>query len=135
MSAAPPSTFGEPPMLDAAVKENLYAFAYTMLQADKLVVALKAFRVFVRFAPTDERSWLGLGACHEKLDQLDVAAELYGAGAMVSAPPSARCHLGLARLAEELAVRIEHLERARELAADDDDPSLAALVSTVEAAL
>lgn len=108
--------------------ESLYAFAYAMLEADKLVVALKAFRVFVRIAPTDERSWLGLGACHERFAQNDVAAELYGAGSMIASPPSVRCHLALARVTDDRELAQEQLTRASEIAESRDDDALLALV-------
>jgi hypothetical protein len=105
-------------MLEGRPREAIYAFAYTMLETDRIDEAVSAFRVLVRFAPTDERAWLGLGACHERLDQPDVAAELYGAGAVIASPPSARCHLALARVARasgEPIVAREHLELAATL--------------------
>lgn len=121
----------EVPELDRSARDALYAFAYEMLEREQLLHALQGFRVLVRFAPTDERAWLGLAACHERLDQPDVAAELYGAGAMVAAPPSVRCHLALARIARsrgDSAEAEEHLETARRSADERDDADLQALV-------
>jgi hypothetical protein len=107
-------------ILEGRPREALYAFAYTMLESQRLAEAVSAFRVLVRFAPTDERAWLGLGACHELLDQPEVAVELYGAGAVIAMPPSARCHLALARVARasgEASVALEHVELAATLVA------------------
>ena len=78
--------------------EGLYAVAYRFLEAGHVPHAIRAFRVMVRFAPTDERGWLGLGTCHEQLADDDVAEEIFGAGALVSEPRSARCLVALARL-------------------------------------
>ena len=116
---------------EGCARDALYAFAHTMLETDRMEQAVQAFRVLVRFAPTDERAWLGLGACHEKLEQDDVASELYGAGAMVASPPSARCHLALARLARrrgDMLEAVEYIDAAGELASELDDRELSALV-------
>lgn len=111
--------------LDDRAKESLYAFAYTMLHGEQLATAVHAFRVFVRCAPTDERGWLGLGACHEKLDQLDIAAELFGAGAMVSSPTSARCLLAFAQVSEDRGAAFEALTQAAQAAEmNGDDATL-----------
>lgn len=106
--------------------EALYATAYALLEAGTLAGATRAFRVMVRFAPEDERSWLGLGHCHERLEQDDVAAEIYGAGAVVGA--SARCMLAAARLARrsgEAFVARERFDGALELAEESGDQELA----------
>jgi tetratricopeptide (TPR) repeat protein len=95
--------------------EALYAIAYSFLDIERIEDAVRAFRVMVRFAPTDERAWLGLGTCHEKLGQEDIAAELYGAGSVVAEPPSARCLIALARLlrvAGDGASALEHVDHA-----------------------
>lgn len=117
--------------IDGRAREAIYSFAHTMLEADRLEPAVKAFRVLVRFAPTDERAWLGLAACHEKLGQDEVAAELYGAGAVVATPPSARCRIALARIARQhgdFTEADEHLEIAASLADAAGDTEVLALV-------
>jgi hypothetical protein len=114
--------------LEPKARENLYSFAYTMLQSDQVLAAMKAFRVFVRAAPTDERAWLGLAACHETLQQNDIAAELYGAGAVIAEPPSVRCYLGASRLAADDDVALELLQRAGTIAENSGDDELRRLV-------
>ena len=64
--------------------DSLYSVAYAFLEADRIRDATNAFRVMVRFAPLDERAWLGLGECHERVGELEIASELYGAGATVN---------------------------------------------------
>jgi Flp pilus assembly protein TadD len=113
--------------LDGRAREALYAFGFAMLESERLDDAVKAFRVFVRFAPTDERAWLGLGACHERLDQPDIAAELYGAGTVTATPPSARCHLALARIMRDQGDRSaarEHVDQAEALLGNDAELSV-----------
>jgi tetratricopeptide (TPR) repeat protein len=78
--------------------EAIYAIGHTLLEQQRANEAVKVFRVMVRLAPTDERSWLGLGSCHEDMDDVAVAAELYGAGYAIAQPPSARCLAALARV-------------------------------------
>jgi Tfp pilus assembly protein PilF len=115
---------------EGRARDAIYAFAFAMLRSEQLDPAVKAFRVLVRFAPTDERAWLGLAACHEKRGEPDVAEELYGAGAIVASPPSARCHLALARIVRargEGDLAREHLETACGLV-DSDDAELVTLL-------
>ena len=78
--------------------EAIYAIGHTLLEQQRAVEASKVFRVMLRLVPTDERGWLGLGACHEELDDLDIASELYGTGWTVAQPPSARCLSALSRV-------------------------------------
>lgn len=112
--------------------EGLYAVAYGFLDAGRVVEAVHAFRVMVRLAPIDERGWIGLANCHQELGDDDVAAELLGAGALVSSPRSARCLIALARLrmregdhagAEEL------LDEARTIAEETDSSLLPTIMS------
>ena len=112
--------------------EALYSAAFMFLDADRVEDATRAFRVMVRFAPTDERAWLGLGACHERRDEDDIAAELYGAGSVVASPPSPRCFVALARIERargESEAADEHLGEALVLAEALDDDDLIKLVA------
>jgi tetratricopeptide (TPR) repeat protein len=77
--------------------EAIYAIGHALLEQHRATEAVKVFRVMVRLAPADERAWLGIGLCHEEMDQLEIASELYGVGAAVAQPPSARCSAALAR--------------------------------------
>lgn len=113
--------------------DSLYSVAYAFLEADRIRDATNAFRVMVRFAPLDERAWLGLGECHERVGELEIASELYGAGATVTSPPSARCLVALARLARrsgELDAAEEHYESALSLAEATGDDALTELLRT-----
>lgn len=112
--------------------EALYAAAFMFLDADRVEDATNAFRVMVRLAPTDERAWLGLGACHERRDEEDIAAELYGAGSLVASPPSPRCLLALARLERARGdghLADEHVTDAHALAHSLEDAELIELVA------
>jgi Tfp pilus assembly protein PilF len=116
--------------------ESLYSVAYAFLEGDRLRDAANAFRVMVRFAPLDERAWLGLGECHEKAGENDIASELYGAGAAVASPPSARCLIALARICRrngDSDAAEEHYEAAAVIAEDHEDDELLALVRAEEA--
>lgn len=118
----------DPTSLNGPALEAIYAVAYGFLDIERVDDALRAFRVMVRFAPTDERGWLGLGACHERLGQEDISSELYGAGSVVAEPPSPRCLVALARIAREAGERVaalEHIERALSLCDAVGDDSLA----------
>lgn len=77
-------------------------------------------------SPGDERGWLGLGACHEALEQSEIALEMYGTG-RVFAHPSPRCEIARARVFRGLGQddkADEALDRASELTCDDDVEAL-----------
>jgi hypothetical protein len=48
----------------------------------------------------DERGWLALGTCHERLEQDAMAEELYSAGAQI-ARARVRCLVAVARLLDK----------------------------------
>jgi tetratricopeptide (TPR) repeat protein len=77
--------------------EALYALAYRKLNEHNHADAGALLRLMLHVAPGDERAWLALGLCHERLGQLKLASELYAAGAM-AARPSGRCALACARV-------------------------------------
>ncbi len=123
----PRDVFDECPPFAGRTLEALYAVAYTFLENERTEDATKAFRVMVRVAPTDERAWLGLGACHEKLGQEGIASELYGAGSLVTQPKSARCLVALARILRQAGDDVsadEHIEHALALCDTNDDDAL-----------
>lgn len=78
--------------------EAIYAIGHALLEQQRALEAVSVFRVMLRLVPTDERAWLGLASCHEEMDDLSIAAELYGAGYATAEPPSASCLVALARL-------------------------------------
>ncbi len=93
--------------------------------------AARMFRTLVQASPRDERGWLGLGECHERQDQLRIAAELYGTGGTVADPP-VRCRLARARVLARSGqhdASEEALDAARLAAEALDDEVLLALVA------
>jgi hypothetical protein len=118
-----------------ATIEAIYAVAHWLLSRERTADAAKVFRVMLRAAPRDERGWLGLGLCHERIDQLRIAAELYGAGSVIAGGAcsvSVRCLVARARVFASIGrdAEIDSIlavaERAA-VAANDDD--LVALVA------
>jgi hypothetical protein len=118
-----------------ATVEAIYAVAHWLLARDRAADAVKVFRVMLRAAPRDERGWLGLGECHERIDQFRVAAELYGAGSVIaggSRGVSVRCLVARARALSavgrdaDVEPTLNLAERAA-IAANDDE--LIALVA------
>jgi tetratricopeptide (TPR) repeat protein len=77
--------------------EGLYATAHWLLTGGRPADAASVFRAMLLVAHRDERSWLGLGACHEAVDQPLLALELYGAAQAVL-PGAVRCRLARARI-------------------------------------
>src|SRR4029077_18666198 len=85
--------------------EAIYATAHWLLAREHARDAAKVFRFMLQIAPRDERGWLGLGECHERIDQPRVAAELFAAGSVIAAPPgrvSVRCLVARARTMAKL---------------------------------
>jgi Flp pilus assembly protein TadD len=101
--------------------EAIYAIGHALLEQERATEAAKVFRVMLRLVPTDERSWLGLAACHEELDELEIAGELYGAGWAIAQPPSTACLAALSRLvrlAGDAALADDYLAESLSLASD-----------------
>lgn len=114
----------------ARAVESLYALGHWLVTQDRFHDAAVVFRLMLRAAPTDDRGWLALGLCHERLGQPEVALELYGGGA-VAAEPSARCHLARFRVLwdlDRLHEADEAIEIAREVAEQGDDDDLVAQI-------
>lgn len=113
-----------------AAVEGLYAAGHRLLEASRPADAARIFRAMLACAPYDERGWVALGTCHEKLAQNDIALELYGAGHALCVR-GVRCALARARLLAALG-RDEQAEEARHQAhlraQTIDDPDLSALV-------
>lgn len=96
--------------------DALYATGHWLLSQDRNVHAACVFRAMMIGAPGDERGWLALGACHEKIGQLDIALELYSA-ATFAAKPAPRCAIARARVLRALE-RDELAESAYDAAAE-----------------
>ncbi len=69
------------------VVDGLYATGYWLFGEERYADAGAIFRVMIRIAYQDERGWLGLGACHEAIEQADIALEMYGTGRRVASRP------------------------------------------------
>jgi Flp pilus assembly protein TadD len=76
--------------------EGLYATGFWLLDEQREEEAADVFRTMLHLAPQDERAWLGLGECHFRMGQLEIALELYSMGA-VEADPTVRCRAARAR--------------------------------------
>ena len=94
--------------------EALYQKGFRLHADERYEEAAAVFRAMLRAAPTDERSWLSLGECHEKLGQPRIALELYSAGT-IAAEPAPRCLLSRFRALYDLN-RKSHAELAFEKA-------------------
>jgi tetratricopeptide (TPR) repeat protein len=107
----------------------LYATGHWLFGLSRFADAAAVFRAMVRFAPEDERGWLALGLCHEEIDQVSIALEMFGTG-RVFANPAPLCELARARLLKSLG-RTDEANEAFDLAfeaaerADDDATTLA----------
>ncbi|MGA7124102.1 MAG: hypothetical protein WBY94_28630 [Polyangiaceae bacterium] len=127
-------TCGAPSSRPSTV-EAIYATAHWLLFRERVEDAAKVFRVMLRVAPHDERGWLGLGECHERIDQPRIAAELYGAGSVIaggSRAVSVRCLVARARALAKVGPGAEIegiLDAAESAAAAQDDEELLALVA------
>jgi tetratricopeptide (TPR) repeat protein len=108
--------------------EALYATGYWLHARERYHDAMCVFRAMILWASSDERGYLALGACHEAIDQTEIALDIYGA-ATIASPRSVRSHVARARLLRSAGLRDEARE-ALESAADlaDDDDELLALV-------
>lgn len=109
--------------------EAIYATGHALFEREQYADAANIFRLMLHAAPRDERGWLALGECHERVGQPHIALELYGAGTVV-ARPSARCALARARALRTLDRREdaeEALDRALQIALDTEDDELVML--------
>src|SRR5882762_2246050 len=105
--------------------ETLYTTGFALHAQERYRDAAQVFQIMLRAAPTDERGWLALADCHEKLGQHYIALELFSAGT-VAAEPAPRCMLSRFRLLHDLN-RLQEADQAYDAAlemaaaAEDDD--------------
>ena len=114
--------------------EAFYATGHRLLSNDRFADAACVYRTMVTCAPHDERSWLGLGACHEALGQLELALQLYTTGRVLSRG-GGRCELARSRLFRafgDVEQAEEATQRARRCALSTDDDELLAIVRVEE---
>jgi hypothetical protein len=105
----------------------MYATGVWLLAHERVQDAARIFRKLLLAAPSDERGWLGLGECHERIEQPRIAAELYGAGSVVAGAGGARsvrCLLARARVLAGLGLdadrELEAAERWADVQGDDE---------------
>jgi tetratricopeptide (TPR) repeat protein len=109
--------------------EALYATGHWLLTGNRFSDAAIVFRAMALAAPSDERSWLALGSCHEGIGQLRIATSLYEIAGEVAAP-AIRCTIARARSLRALGHEdeaIQALERAQELASEHGEDDLLAM--------
>jgi tetratricopeptide (TPR) repeat protein len=103
--------------------EILYGTGFDLHSRQRYRDAAQVFQVMLQAAPTDERGWLALADCHEKLGQRYIALELISAGT-IAAEPAPRCMLSRFRLLYDLD-RPEEADEAYaaalDLATNDED--------------
>ncbi len=87
----------------------------------------------ITVAPGDERGWLGLGICHEQVEQPEVAIEVYRSASFVLAR-GARCELAAYRLLVEHGGDDESAEFMLEQAREHADDELLEMIEAEEQA-
>lgn len=107
------------------VCNSLYAAGHLLLDRERVEDAAVLFRTMLVADAEDERGWLALGTCHERLEQDEMAEELYGAGVQI-ARRKVRCLVAAARLfAKRGDDRVgEVLDIAADLASSDEEEEL-----------
>jgi len=109
--------------------ETLYAVGHWLLGQERFADASTVFRTMTAAAPSDERGWLALGACHEGIGQFQIATRLYETAEVVAAP-AIRCTIARGRALRTLGIddiALDAFEAARELALANDEDELAKL--------
>jgi len=103
----------------------LYAAGHYMLERARVDDAAVLFRTMLLADAGDERGWLALGVCHERLHQDAMAEELYSAGAQI-ARAKVRCLVAVARLLEKRGDERAHeaLDAAGDLPMTHDEEEL-----------
>jgi hypothetical protein len=100
--------------------DGLYACGHDLYTQQRFADAATVFRALAAALPGDERGWLGLGACHEAIEQSWMAIELYRTGEELAR--SARCAIARARaLTNNGGDADGALDAAERLAEGNDD--------------
>jgi Flp pilus assembly protein TadD len=121
--------------MDATTKSQsadaLYTVGHWLLTQERFEDAKHVFRTMLFVAPSDERGWLGLGACHEGMNEIDTAVKLYTLVPNACAT-HVRATVALGRALRKLerdALADEAFARAEELVNSVDEPELAMIVA------
>jgi Flp pilus assembly protein TadD len=92
-----------------SASDALYNTARWLLDNGRVRDAADVFRALATCAPREERAWLGLGVCHEQMDQGEVALQMYAVGQAASAP-APRCAFAMALLMRQMGDENEFQE-------------------------
>lgn len=117
--------------------EALYATGHWLLTHHRYKEAAEVLRAMAMTAPSDERAWLALGACHEAIGQKKLALELYRL-ASVEAAPAIRCIIASGRVLHALGQdedACSAFDEACELAVAHDEAGLAHLATNEKDAI
>jgi hypothetical protein len=115
----------------AQALDALYATGHWLFTEKRYADAIRVFHALLFSAPTDERGWLAVGACHEALGNDGVAYAVYDAGRR-AAPAPVRCEIARARVARALgsdAISDAAYEHAAVVAENSGDENLINLVA------
>jgi hypothetical protein len=116
--------------------EALYALGHWLLETHRNDDALCVFRTMILASPIDERAWLGLSTCHERLGQLAVAEKILTL-ATRGFPSSYRCMLALARIQRALGNELSAepcFELAHDLALATEDDAVSRAIASERSA-
>ncbi|MFO0675624.1 MAG: hypothetical protein U0169_03760 [Polyangiaceae bacterium] len=106
--------------------EAVYAAGHWLYLREAYDDAACLFRVMIQLAPTEERGWVGLGACHEQLGQPTVALQMYAAASAIT-DPGVLARIARARLLREMgrtASADDALDDAADVARDRGSESM-----------
>ncbi len=115
----------------AQTLEALYTVGHSLLERDRPRDAIALFRTMLLVDARDERGWLALATCHERLDEPEKAIVLCEL-APSACGDSARCAIARARLHRALGAHDaahEAYGEALRLADAEVDRELAALIA------
>jgi tetratricopeptide (TPR) repeat protein len=117
----------------AQTLDALYATGHWLMQQDRHRDALSLFRTMMLVDARDERGWLALAICHEKLDEIEKAIELCRLAVSACGPHAVRCTIARARLSRasgDHADAVEAYEQALRFAEALNDGELEELIES-----
>lgn len=121
----------------AQTLDALYAIGHRLIGQDRCRDALSLFHTMLLVEPRDERGWLALASCHEKLDEPEKAIALCELASSACEGKALRCAVALARLHktrgddDEAAATYEEAARIADVL---DEPEMATLIAAEMAA-
>ncbi len=113
-----------------AVPDTIYATGFWLLEQERAQDAIHVFRTMLSIAPADERGWLALGECHERLGTPIKASRLYALGT-AACGPTVRLLLAGARVGRKLGhddQATDAYDRAWELAVEQHEDDFVRII-------